>query len=239
MSNSLVCQCLSAELPSMYQTVWSAEFCQSPSYPPCVKQFGLPVSVSHPVTLHVSNSLVCRVLSVTQLPSMCQTVWSAEFCQSPSYPPCIKQFGLPVSVSHPVTLHVSSSLVCQCLSVTQLPSMCQTVWSASVCQSPSYPPCVKQFGLPVSVSHPVTLHVSNSLVCQCLSVTQLPSMCQTVWSASVCQSPSYPPCVKQFWSASVCQSPSYPPCVKQFGLPVSVSHPVYGNVTCASLWYRC
>ena len=79
---------------------------------------------------------------------MYQVLWSASVCQL-SYLPCIKYCGLPVSVSG-VTFHVSSTVVCQCLSA-EVPSMYQVLWSASVCQL-RYLPCIKYCGLPVSVS---------------------------------------------------------------------------------------
>ena len=92
----------------MYQVLWSASFCQL-SHLPCIKYFGLPVSVSW-VTFHVSSTLVCQFLSA-ELPLVCQflsaelsskyqVLWSASFCQL-SYLPCIKYFGLPVPVSCP------------------------------------------------------------------------------------------------------------------------------------------
>ena len=146
-SSPLVCQCLSAELPS------------------CIKSFGLPVCVSW-AAFHVSSPLVCQCLSA-ELPSMCQVLWSASVCQLNCLP-CIKSFGLLVSVSW-AAFHVSSPLVCQCLSA-ELPSLYQVLWSASVCQL-SCLPCIKSFGLPVSVSWG-TFHVSSPLVCQCLSAAQ-------------------------------------------------------------------
>ena len=112
----------------MYQVLWSASFCQL-SYLPCIKYFGLPVSVSW-VTFHVSSTLVCQFLSA-EVPSMYQVLWSASFCQL-SYLPCIKYFGLPASFSW-VTFHVSVTLVCQFLSA-ELPSMYQVLWPASSCQ---------------------------------------------------------------------------------------------------------
>ena len=205
----------SPESSSMYQVLWSASVCQL-SHLPCMKYFGLPVSVSWAtfhvpstlglpvsvswVTFHVPSTLVCQCLSA-ELPSMYQVLWSASVCQL-SYLPCIKYFGLPVSVSW-VTFHVPSTLVCQCLSA-ELPSMYQVLWSASVCQLSlpsmyqvlwsasgcqlSHLPCIKYFGLPVSVSW-VTFHVSSTLVCQCLSA-EVPSMYQVLWCANFCQLPS-------------------------------------------------
>ena len=92
-------------------------------YLPYIKQFGLPVSVCCAVyTFLISSSLICQFLSVAQfIPSLYQAVWSASFCLLPSlYLPYIKQFGLPVSVCCAVyTFLISSSLVCQFLSVAQ------------------------------------------------------------------------------------------------------------------------
>ena len=197
-----------SELPPMYQQVWSATFWQSQ----CIW-----------VTSYVSASLVCHLLtksvylsyllcinkfgqppsdevSVSELPSMYQQVWSATFWRSQ----CIW-----------VTFYVSTSLVCHLLTksvylsyllcinkfgrppsdevnVSELPSMYQQVWSATFWRSQ----CIW-----------VTFYVSTSLVCHLLtksmylsyllcinkfgqppsdkvSVSELPSMCQQVWSAT-------------------------------------------------------
>ena len=218
-SSPLVCQCLSAEWPSMYQVLWSASVCQ-PSHLPCIKYCGLSA----------------------ESPSMYQVLWSASVCQL-SYLPCIKYCGLPVSVSW-ATFHVSSTLVWQFLSA-ELPSMYQVLWSASVCQL-SYLPCIKycglpaevpsmnqvlwsdsfcqlsylpwikSFGLTVSVSW-ATFHVSSPLVWQFLSA-ELPSMNQVLLSDSFCQL-SYLPWIN-----------------KSFGLTVSVSWATFHESTSPLVW---
>ena len=77
--------------------------------------------------------------------------------------------------------------------------MYQALWSASVCQL-SY------------------LHVSSTVVCQCVSA-EVPAMYQVLWPASVCQL-RYLPCIKY---SGLPVSVSYLPCIKYFGLPMSVS----------------
>ena len=226
----------------MNQVLWSDSFCQQ-SYLPCIKSFGLTVSVSR-VTFHVSSPLVWQFLSAVtfhessplvwqflsaELPSINQVLWSDSFCQQ-SYLPWIKSFGLTVSVSW-ATFHESSPFVWQFLSA-ELPSMNQQVlWSDSVCQLSYLPWINKSFGLIVSVSW-VTFHESSPLVWQFLSA-ELPSMYQVLLSDSFCSYHVSSPLVWQFLqqlpsmnqvllSDSFCQL-SYLPWIKSFGLTVSVS----------------
>ena len=134
-STSLVCHLLPvdkvhvSELPSMYQQVWSATFCQLYlSYLLCINKFGLPPSASCIwVTFYVSTSLVCHLLPVvSELPSMYQQVWSATYCQLYlSYLLCINKFGLPPTASCPVNRNVNDK---ECLPLVSVSKGCTSVF---------------------------------------------------------------------------------------------------------------